>query len=122
MESNRRLTPHRGEIYLVAFDPAVGSEIQKTRPAVVIQNDIYNRFGNITIVAAISSNVSGRIYPTNVFIQSPEGGLERDSIVKTNQVRSVDKQRLIQLLGKLRPETMEKVDEALKISLGLIKI
>lgn len=122
MESDKRLVPLRGEIYLVELDPTVGAEIQKTRPAVIIQNDIYNRYGNITIVAAITSNTSGKNYPTNVFIPSPEGGLSKDSIIKTNQIRSIDKQRLIKKFGILRPETMNKVDEALKISLALIEI
>lgn len=122
MAADGEVTPRRGEIYLMSFDPALGAEIKKTRPGLIIQNDIYNRFSNITITAAITSNVSGKGYATNVFIESPEGGLGRDSVVKTNQIRSVDKQRLVHYMGKLKPETMDRVDEALKISLGLIEI
>ncbi len=109
----------RGEIYWLAFDPTVGAEIQKTRPAVVIQNDWSNRSSPVTVVAALTSKFEKPLYPTEVFVRPHEGGLSIPSVVLLNQIRSVDRKRLVRKLGKLRPETMRKVDSALKISLGL---
>ncbi len=115
-------TPKRGEIFLVNFDPTVGTEIKKTRPALILQNDISNTYSPITIVAAISTQFDDTLYPTEVLIRSPEGGLKKDSVVLLNQVRSIDKQRLIKKLGQLQHDTMKKIDFALQVSLGLIEI
>jgi len=114
--------PHRGEIYLVQFDPTVGHEIQKTRPALVIQNDVSNQYSPITIVAAISSQFSETPYPREVIIEPAESGLPKRSAVIVNQIRSVDCQRLGKRLGHLSGATMKRVDEAIKISLGLIDL
>jgi mRNA interferase MazF len=116
------IRPKRGEIYLVNFDPTLGSEIKKTRPALVLQNDIANRHSPITIVAAITSQFDATLYPTEVLIKPPEGGLTANSVVLLNQVRSIDKGRLIKRLGVLKPATMQHVDLALQISLGLVKL
>jgi mRNA interferase MazF len=114
--------PKRGEIYLVNFDPTIGAEIQKTRPALVIQNDVANRHSPITIVAAITSQFEEQLYPTEVLIQPPEGGLTIPSVTLLNQIRSVDKRRLVRRLGALAPATMARVDRAILISLGLVEI
>ncbi len=114
--------PKRGEMFLVNFDPTVGTEIRKTRPALILQNDISNKHSPITIVAAVTSRFDETLYPTEVLIQPPEGGLRNDSVVLLNQIRSVDRQRLIKKLGNLRADTMKKVDFALQISFGLIEI
>ena len=114
--------PRRGDVYLVALDPAVGAEIQKTRPAVVIQNDSANRASPITIVAAVTSHSERRrVYVTNVPVAKGEGGLPAASLVLLNQIRTVDHQRLIRHLGALRPATMRRVDRALVISLSLLE-
>lgn len=109
-------------MYLVCFDPTVGAEIKKTRPALVIQNDIGNRHSPITIVAAISSQFDDTLYPTEVLVTPPEGGLHTPSVVMLNQIRSVDKRRLINRLGALTPSTMARVDQALRISVGLMRM
>src|SRR6059058_5693265 len=114
--------PKRGEIYLVNFDPTIGSEIKKTRPALILQNDISNQYSPITIVAAITSQFDETLYPTEVLIKVPEGGLTNDSVVLLNQIRSIDKQRLIKRLGTLKPITMRQVDLALQISFGLVEL
>ena len=119
---DRIKTAVRGEIYLVNFDPTVGAEIQKTRPALIIQNDISNRHSPITIVAAITSKFDEKLYPTEVLIAANEGGLKIDSVILLNQIRSIDGKRLIRRLGKISGKTLKKVDTALKISLGLIDI
>ena len=112
--------PLRGEIYLVNFDPTLGAELKKTRPALILQNDTSNQFSPITIVAGISSRFDLVLYPTEVYIEAPEGGLEQDSVVLLNQIRSIDRQRLVKKLGTLTIETMVKIDRAIQISLGLV--
>jgi mRNA interferase MazF len=116
------ISPKRGEIYLVNFDPTIGAEIKKTRPALVIQNDIANRHSPVTIVCAITSQYEEPLYPTETLLSPPEGGMKLQSVVLANQVRSVDKQRLVKRLGSVRPETMLRVDRALRLSLGLVTI
>ena len=114
--------PKRGEVYLVGFDPAWGAEIQKTRPALILQNNVANRYSPLTIVAAITSKFSEEPYPVDVLIEAPEGGLAVNSVAMLDQVRSLDKERLIKRLGQVSPETMSRVDRALMISFGLVKI
>ena len=114
--------PFRGEVYVVAFDPTLGAEIRKTRPALILQNDIANRSSPITIVAAITSKFDDELYPTEVLVRAPEGGLDADSVVLLNQIRSVDRRRLMRRVGRLMPETMRLVDRALVLSLGLIEV
>jgi mRNA interferase MazF len=111
--------PRRGEVYLVSFDPTLGAEIRKTRPALILQNDVANRWSPITIVAAISSRPDEPAYPTDVRVDPPEGSLSVPSIVLLNQIRSIDRRRLVKRLGRLRPDTMKLVDRGIQISLGL---
>jgi len=113
--------PKRGSVYLVNLDPTIGSEIKKTRPAVIIQNDVGNQYSPVTIIAPITSGESSQ-YPVEVEIKAPEGGLKNDSLVLLNQIRAVDKRRLVHYLGKLNPHTIKKIDQALLISLGLVPI
>jgi len=123
MERRPRVTsPRRGEVYLVSFDPTVGSEIQRTRPALILQNDIANRHSPITIVAAITSQFAEPLYPTEVLITPPEGGLTTASVALLNQIRSIDRQRLVRRLGSVRAETLERVNRAIQLSLGLIEL
>jgi mRNA interferase MazF len=114
--------PRRGDIYLVSLDPTIGAGIKKTRPALVIQNDIGNRHSPITIVAAITSKFDEPPYPTEVLMEPAESGLLLRSVVVLNQIRSVDRQRLGKRVGHAGPETMDRVDQAIQISLGLLKI
>lgn len=116
-------TCKRGGVWLADLDPVVCSEQGKTRPVVIVQNDVANRYSPVVIVAAISTAVGGaKEYPTEVRVRASEGGLKRDSVVLLNQLRTLDKQRLSEHWGELRPGTMEKIDEALKISLGLVPL
>ncbi len=114
--------PRRGEVYLVDFDPTLGAEIKKTRPALILQNDIGNRYSPLTIVAAITSQHAESLYPQQVLVTAPEGGMKVNSLVLLNQIRSVDKKRLVKRLGMLKPDTMRRVDRALQISLGLVPL
>ncbi|MBW4449574.1 MAG: type II toxin-antitoxin system PemK/MazF family toxin [Spirirestis rafaelensis WJT71-NPBG6] len=122
MAARKLALPQRGEVYLVSFDPTVGAEIQKTRPALVLQNDVSNEYSPITIVAAITSKFDEPLYPTEVLIQVPEGGLTINSVALLNHIRSIDKQRLIKRLGKLEESTMKQVNQAIQISLGLVEL
>lgn len=123
MAKSRTLSyPRRGEVYLVHFDPTVGAEIKKTRPALVIQNDIGNREAATTIVAAITAQFGSELYPVEVLIEAAEGGLEKDSVVRLDQIRSVDKMRLVKKLGRINPATMREVEQAIAISLGLLEV
>ena len=109
--------PKRGEVWLVNWNPARGSEQAGKRPVLVIQNDIGNEKAPTTIVVAISSSV--RIYPMNVEVKPPDGGLDRPSIIKTSQILTVARQRLGKRLGRLSRVRMDDVDKAIKLSLAL---
>ena len=95
---------------------------RKIRPAVVIQNDVSNQYSPITIVAAISSQFSDPPFPREVVIEPEESGLPKRSAVIVNQIRSVDRLRLQEGLGRLSRPSMERLDEAIKISLGLERL
>lgn len=108
----------RGDVFLVDFNPARGSEQAGFRPALVIQNDVGNRHSPTAIVAAISA-APERPYPFLVRLAAGEGGLERESAVNASQILTVDKSRLTRKLGSLSAERMRQVDRAVRISLGL---
>ena len=112
----------RGDVWLVSLDPTVGHEIKKSRPAVIIQNDIGNRYSPITIIAPLTSQRLEEVYPIEVLIAKKGSGLAKDSKVLLNQIRAIDKRRLVRKLGKLDAETLVNVDDALMISLGLVRI
>ena len=113
----------RGDVCLVSFDPTVGCEIQKTRPALIIQNDVGNQYSPLTIVAAITSKVSPVLYPVEVVVApSRASGLSRQSAIRLDQIRTIDRQRIVKRLGAADPATLHKVDEAINISLGLVEI
>src|SRR2546425_12963196 len=114
--------PLRGEVYVVAFDPTRDAEIRKTRPALILQNDIANRSSPITIVAALTSKFDDELYPTAVLVRAPDGGLDADSVVLLNQIRSVDRRRLMPRVGRLAPETLRLVHRAPVPRLGLIEL
>ena len=109
----------RGEIYLAALDPVVGKEISKTRPVVIVSNDKNNEFsGTVTILPVTSKNLK-RIYPFEVFLSKGSGNLPKDSKVKADQIRTLDKRRIIRVIGKLRKDEIDEIEKALKIHLAL---
>jgi len=113
--------PKRGEIYLVNFEPSFGHEIKKIRPALVIQNDVSNEYSRITIVAAITSQFKNPPRPREVILDGHKTGLLKTSAVVLSQIQSVDIERLGKKLGKADHATMLHINEALKISLGLVE-
>jgi mRNA interferase MazF len=112
----------RGDVWLADLDPVRGSEQGKTRPVLIVQNDIGNEFSPVVIIAAITSAGGKKEYPTDVLISAPEGGLKKDSLVLLNQIRTVDKRRLIEHWGTLSDASMELVGEAIRISLGFVDL
>jgi mRNA interferase MazF len=111
----------RGDIWTVDLEPVVGSEQGKARPALIIQNDIGNLYSPVLIVAAITSGESAR-YDVQVEVKAPEGGLHHNSLVLLNQIRTIDKRRVGRYWGHLSVQTMQRVDQAIKISLSLVTV
>jgi len=108
----------RGEVFLVNFDPTVGAEVKKSRPAVVVSNDINNAHSPIISIAPITSNVT-RVYSFEVEIPAGTSGLKALSKVMVNQTRAVDKIRLIKKIGQLPTPIMPAIDQALKLHYDL---
>lgn len=109
----------RGDIFLANLELIKGHEQGGIRPVLVIQNNISNKHSPVIIVAAITSKHVEKEYPTNVFISKQESRLNKDSKILLNQIRTIDKQRLIKKIGNIDIFTMGKVDMALKISLAI---
>ena len=109
--------PRRGELYWVNLDPTIGSEIAKTRPAVIVSNDTGNQYADRVIVAPISSGNTQKVYPFEVLLNAGEGGLPQASKVLLDQLRTVDKARLGHHIGRLSRERMEEVNRAIRLSL-----
>ncbi len=112
----------RGDIWLVNLDPTIGHEIKKARPGIIIQNDLGNRYSPMTIIAPVTSQKLENIYHFEVLMTRRTSGLKKDSKALLNHLRAIDKTRLIRKLGRLERETLEQVDEAIKVSLGLLKL
>lgn len=109
----------RGDIYYADLSPVVGSEQGGIRPVLIVQNDVGNRFSPTVIAAAITSQKSKANLPTHILLDSSSTGLSRDSIVLLEQVRTIDKHRLKERMGRLDSGSMNKVDAALSVSFGL---
>ena len=109
---------NRGDLYSACLDPVVGSEQGGIRPVLVIQNDIGNRHSPTVIVLAITGQVNKARLPTHVSVPAGGNGLQKDSVILAEQIRTLDKRRLRERIGSLPGDVMDKVSEALKISLG----
>jgi mRNA interferase MazF len=116
------LNVRRGDIYWVDFGNPTGSEQGGRRPALIIQNDIGNKSSTTTIIAAITSTQYNKKYPFLVEITKEESGLPKDSTVNLAQIRTISAARLINLIGRLSPNKMLEVDEAIRAILGLTNI
>lgn len=113
------MTIKRGDIYYADLSPVVGSEQGGVRPVLIIQNDVGNRFSPTVIAAAITSQKDKTRLPTHIQISSRNCGLSRDSVVLLEQVRTIDKRRLKERMGRVEEPYMDQVDRALSISFGL---
>lgn len=112
----------RGDVFFADLSPVVGSEQGGTRPVLIIQNDIGNRFSPTVIIAAITAQIQKAKLPTHVEIDAKKYGFERDSVILLEQLRTIDKSRLTDRITHLDEELMERVDKALRISVGLVKL
>jgi mRNA interferase MazF len=108
----------RGDVFWVNFDPTVGAEAKKTRPAVIVSNDINNAHSPIVSIAPITSNVT-RVYSFEVEVPPGTGGLHTLSKVMVNQTRAVDKARLLKRLGHFPEDILEHISRALKLHYDL---
>lgn len=113
------MTIRRGDIYYADLSPVVGSEQGGVRPVLIVQNDVGNRFSPTVIAAAITSQRGKAKLPTHILLDSQTTGLSRDSIVLLEQMRTIDKHRLKERMGRLDSGSMGRVDQALSISFGL---
>ena len=109
----------RGEIYYADLSPVVGSEQGGVRPVLIVQNDTGNRHSPTVIAAAITSQINKARLPTHIELSARAFGLSKDSVVLLEQIRTIDKKRLKEKMGKLDDSLMNRVDEALTVSFGL---
>ena len=111
----------RGDLYSACLDPVVGSEQGGIRPVLVVQNDVGNRYSPTVIVLAVTGQINKTRLPTHVAVEARGNGLMKDSVILAEQIRTLDKRRLRERIGAVSPEIMEKVSEALRVSLGFGK-
>jgi mRNA interferase MazF len=110
---------YRGDLVIVNFEPIKGSEQGKIRPAVVLQNDVGNKFSKLTIVVPLTGKIYDKNLPFHVQVVAEDSGLKKDSTVLLNHIRTIDKSRIGKKIGKLDHGIMKKIDTAIKISLDL---
>lgn len=109
----------RGDIYYADLSPVVGSEQGGMRPVLIVQNDTGNRHSPTVIAAAITSQINKARLPTHIELAAKNYGLTRDSVVLLEQIRTIDKKRLKERMGKLDATLMNRVDNAIAVSFGL---
>ena len=109
----------RGEIYYADLSPVVGSEQGGVRPVLIVQNEIGNRHSPTVIAAAITSRLDKARLPTHINIRAADTGLAKDSVVLLEQIRTLDKRRLRERMGRVDGELMERIDAAIAVSFGL---
>ncbi len=113
------MTVKRGEIYYADLSPVIGSEQGGVRPVLIVQNDVGNKFSPTVIAAAITSQRFKTQLPTHIHVMADHCGLQKDSIVLLEQVRTIDKRRLRERMGVLGEQDMYKIDKGLSVSFGL---
>jgi Growth inhibitor len=109
----------RGDMYYADLSPVVGSEQGGVRPVLIVQNDIGNKYSPTVIAAAITSQINKAKLPTHIEISAQEYGLQKDSVILLEQIRTIDKKRLREKIGHLDDDLMDKVNDAIGISFGL---
>ncbi len=109
----------RGFVYLIDLNPTIGAEINKVRPVVVVSNNINNQHAETVTVVPITSSKLDKVYPFEVFISKGTANLDKDCKAKANQIRTIDKKRIVSEIGELPGDLMKKLDTAIKIHLYL---
>lgn len=110
----------RGDIFYADLSPVVGSEQGGVRPVLVVQNNVGNKFSPTVIIAAVTSQINKAKLPTHIEIGADDYGLAKDSVILMEQIRTIDKRRLRERIGRLDEELMEKVNNAISVSFGLL--
>ncbi len=113
------MSVRRGDIFYADLSPVVGSEQGGLRPVLIVQNDVGNKYSPTVIAAAITSKMSKTHLPTHIDIYAEKVGLQKDSVVLLEQIRTIDKRRLKEKMGHLDDSLMSEVDNAISISFGL---
>ena len=111
----------KGDVFMVDLSPVVGSEQGGLRPAVIVQNDVGNKYSPTVIAAAITSQQFKTKLPTHICVDAAVCGLSKDSVVLLEQIRTLDKQRLREKMGNLPDADMSRINDALSVSMGLNK-
>ncbi len=119
-ECENDLIVKKGEIYFADLSPVIGSEQGGVRPVLIVQNDIGNKYSPTVIVAAVTSQINKAKLPTHVEIPAEGNGLAKDSVVLLEQLRTIDKKRLREKIGRVDDKCLQKTNEALSISLGIV--
>ncbi|KRL41282.1 type II toxin-antitoxin system PemK/MazF family toxin [Liquorilactobacillus nagelii] len=112
----------RGDIFFADLSPVVGSEQGGKRPVLIIQNNIGNRYSPTVVIAAITAQIQKPKMPTHVGLKAEKVGIERDSVVLLEQIRTIDKQRLQDKITHITNQKMQQIDQAVCVSLGLTDI
>ena len=116
------MTIRRGDIFYADLSPVIGSEQGGLRPVLIVQNDVGNRYSPTVIAAAITSKMGKAKLPTHIDVSAPDVGLAKDSVILLEQIRTIDKKRLKEKIGKADENLMKKINEALLISFGLWEV
>ena len=111
----------RGDIYYADLSPVIGSEQGGIRPVLVVQNDVGNKYSPTVIAAAITSQINKAKLPTHIEVDAQTYGLPKDSVILLEQVRTIDKKRLKEKIGRIDSDLMDRVNNALSISFGLFE-
>ena len=109
----------RGEVYLATLDPALGREISKTRPVVIVSNDKNNAFSGTVTILPISSQNLDKVYPFEVLLPKGIGNLPKDSKVKADQIRTIDRARIVKNIGVLGDAEMKDIEKAIRLHLDI---
>ena len=109
----------RGDLVLVDLEPVRGSEQGRIRPCLIIQNDKGNKYSPLTIIAPLTSKIFSKEFPTNILVLKEDSKLNKDSTILLNQIKTIDKLRIVKRISNLNHSLMRKVDLAIRISLGV---
>lgn len=112
----------RGDIFYADLSPVIGSEQGGVRPVLIVQNDIGNKYSPTVIASAITSQINKAKLPTHIELSAKDYGLPKDSVILLEQIRTIDKKRLREKIAHLDDELMEKVNDALTVSFGLVEM
>ena len=110
--------PFRSQIWLINLDPTIGAEIKKIRPGIIISNDYNNEFSDTVTIIPVT-DIGHKVYPFEVLLASSTKGLTKESKAKCQQIRTVDKRRLLKMLGSIEESRLKEIEKAILLHLGI---